>query len=184
MANGIKEIYLIAGHSNGDPGAIGVKKTKEADLTKELRDLVAQRLKLKNVPVVTDDDRLSLSQVLSSIKSTEQDIVCDIHFNASENPKANGVEVLIPGRHTTKERTGALRILTGITAATGLRSRGVITELQSHRGSLGVMRESGSNFLIEVCFISNQNDFEVYHQKKTAVADSIADSLLQIYNEL
>jgi N-acetylmuramoyl-L-alanine amidase len=185
MSNGKKEVYLIAGHSSGDPGAIGVNSRKEADETIKVRNAVKKLLTDAGVSVIIDNDRKRLADVLKDIVSGEEDIVCDIHFNASENAKATGIEVLIPGRHTNKERSLALLIAMGIRKATNLalRSGGVKTELESHRGSLGIMRELGTNVLIELCFISNENDMKAYDTNFDQVVQNIASAIISVYKQ-
>lgn len=169
-------IYLAAGHTpngiNQDPGAVG-NGYKEADLTKELRDLVIPLLKQKGLSVWVDDDTQRLPQVLAAINSTEKDVVCDIHFNAGP-PTATGVEVLIPTRHTTVEKEMASKLVTMLAGVMKIRSRGVKTELDSQHKSIGILREQGINLLIEICFISNATDMAYYQAAKKRVAEEIA----------
>jgi N-acetylmuramoyl-L-alanine amidase len=169
-------IFVSAGHTpsglNQDPGAIG-NGYEEADLTKELRDLVVPLLKQKGLSVWVDNDTQRLPAVLAAINSTEKDVVCDIHFNAG-SPTATGVEVLIPTRHTAVEREMANKLVTMLAGVMKIRSRGVKTELDSQHKSIGILREQGINLLIEVCFISNKTDMQFYQASKNRVAEEIA----------
>ena len=176
----MKTVYLLAGHSMSDPGAIGVGGRKEADETIKLRNAIAEILKEDGVVVVIDNDRNNLAQVLKAIESTEDDIVFDIHFNSNENGAANGVECFVPNRYTSKEMTLARNIATNLSRIAPFKLRGlagVTTELNSHRGSLGVMRENGTNVLLEVCFISNQSDMNKYDAAFNEIAEVIATNI-------
>jgi len=170
-------IWLYAGHNNGDCGAIA-NGVKEADLTKELRNLVKQKLDAKGVKVTIDDDADNLITTIKKTKSTENDVIIDIHFNSSASVSATGVETLIPDRFTVKEQNLAKIISAGIAKTLGIKDRGVKTEIDSHRGRLGILHPAGTNVLIEVCFISNLKDLQSYQIKKNLVADVIVNSLI------
>lgn len=179
-------IFLSAGHHLKDPGAIGVGGVKEADLTMELRNLIMVELSKKGVKAITDDDRETLGQYLSRIKPGTGSVVCEIHFNAGP-PTATGVEVVIPSRggdaqERAKEAEYGAKIAAAISKHTGLKLRGtkgVITEAQSHRGSLGLMREEGINLLVEVCFITSQLDLSFYKRFKERIAADVAAILIE-----
>ncbi|MCK6611544.1 MAG: N-acetylmuramoyl-L-alanine amidase [Bacteroidia bacterium] len=177
-------IYLIAGHNpkgpNPDPGAVA-NGYKEADLTVELRDMIARQLNLLNYPIWIDDDTKRLPEVLKEIDSSETCIVCDLHFNSGP-PKASGVEVFVPTRSTHKERVLASAICSRISGITMLPSRGVRSEDQSARGRIGILHEPGTNLLIEVCFISNKDDMAKYQKSKKEIAIELALLLAEASN--
>ena len=60
-----------------------------------------------------------------------------------------------------------------------LKNRGVLSEADSHRGRLGLMREKGIVALLELCFISNPDDLKAYDLHKTELAGKIADILIK-----
>ena len=167
-------IYLLAGHSKTDPGAIGSGGVKESDLAIELRGLIGAELTKLNMPFVTDNDIDNLSQVIRKLNSTEKDVICDIHFNASSNPTATGTEVIIPDRSTANERMIAALICSSVALTMNIKSRGVKSEKDTARGTLAIMKPSGLNLLLEICFISNKNDLELYQKHKHAIAFKIA----------
>lgn len=170
-------IYLMAGHTpkglNQDPGAVGVGGKREADLTMELRDLTADILRRNNLQVWEDDDTHRLADVLKFVKSKEQDIVLDIHFNAGP-AAATGVEVIVPDRSTNEEREMAREICVAFSDKMRIRNRGVKSEKDTARHTLAVMRPAGINILIEVCFISNPNDMLYYEAQKIELAYELA----------
>ena len=170
-------IYLIAGHSKTDPGAIGVGGIKESELAMELRDKIAHFITLKGYKVTLDSDRSNLNQVIFNINSNENDVICDIHFNAGV-PIATGTEVIIPDRSTANERMIASLICSDMAVSMKIKSRGVKSEKDTARKTLAIMKPSGINLLLEVCFITNKNDLKEYQLKKDEVAEKIAKRLI------
>lgn len=177
-------IFNSAGHSNSDPGAIG-NGHKEADLTKEFRDMVNNHLKQMGANVISDIDSESLAQYLNRIKPGTSSVVHETHFNAA-TPQATGVEVIIPNRYTQQEFDCAREIAAAISTTTGLvlrGNKGVKTESETHRGSLALMRKEGLNVLTEICFISNATDLHKYFAVKNQVAKQVA-TILKKYDDM
>jgi len=161
-------IYCTAGHGGGDNGASGNGYT-EAALTKELRDKVIAILNAKGIPTKVDNDNQTLAQVIATLNPNESDICLDIHWNASDNPEAKGVETFIPERHTVNEKSAAHELSKNIAAILGIKTRGgaagagVKTESESARKRLGILaQEKGINLLLEVCFITNPTEMKTY----------------------
>ena len=182
-------ILLLAGHSpdrskgNYDPGAVANGYT-EAELTRELRDLISAELTPRKVRHSIDHDTDSLSQVLAKINSNESDVILDLHFNAASNPSATGVEVIVPERHTELEWKSAEACSKSLATIMGIRSRGAKDETKTARKRLAVMRENGTNLLVEVCFITNVNDMNAYQSKKKEVAKYLADLVMWVENQV
>jgi N-acetylmuramoyl-L-alanine amidase len=182
----MKKLFLIAGHSANDPGASGnfdsVGKVVEATLTKELRDLIASAFVLHNSnPVIKDDDKHNLTQVLNSIANQvhKDDIVIDIHFNAF-NTKARGTEAFIPTVNSVTEKNLAKDIVEATSKLLVTPNRGVKTEKESNRGRLGFLHGTGNRILLEICFIDNKEDLESYLKNKLILASEIA-TLIEKY---
>ncbi len=182
-------IYCTSGHTligpNKDPGASGNGYT-EAALTKELRDKVREILNAKGIVVQSDNDNESLVQVIARLNPNESDTCLDLHWNASDNPAAGGVETFIPERHTVNEKSAAHELSKNIATILGIKTRGgaagagVKTESESARKRLGILaQEKGINLLLEVCFITNPTEMKTYQIKKDAVALMIADFLIK-----
>ena len=175
----MRKIFLSAGHGGVDVGAVG-NGYREADLTIELRDLIAENLISFGINPITDDNRNALAQTMRFFqnKVAKDSILVDIHWN-SFNSKSTGVEVLVPAQPTKTEKSIATDLCNTISNTLSIVSRGVKTELQSARGRLGWMRLTGENVLIETCFISNPNDMDSYQVNKEKLAKNIADVLLK-----
>jgi N-acetylmuramoyl-L-alanine amidase len=170
----MKTAYILAGHSNTDPGAVA-NGVKEADLTKGLRDQICGVLAEKGITYQRDNDAHNLTQVLKDLRSHEGDLILDIHFNASGDFKATGVEVLVPDRANREEIAFANKLCGTVAHTLGIRTRGVKSERDSARGRLAIMQPAGNNILLEVCFISNDTDLAAYEEYEGELAEVIAD---------
>lgn len=177
-------IYLLAGHTpkgiNQDPGAVG-NGHREADLTMELRDLIADKLRAMGYQVHEDNDTQRLQQVLDSINAYENDIVFDIHFNAGGG---TGVECIVPERSTELERELANKVNVMLSTMLRIKNRGVKGEQLTARKRIAVMRENGINCLLETCFIDNKTDMVQYQLRKTEVATELALLIAEFEDKL
>lgn len=178
-------VFISAGHNpNGikpDPGAVGNGK-READLTVEFRNLVLAELQKKDVNAVCDNDSERLGQYLERIKTGSGSVVLEFHFDAAASASATGTTVLIGGDADKNDKSFAKEIVEATANILQIKNRGVISETESHRGRLGLMRESGTVALLELCFISNPADLKAYEKGKHALAEKIADILIKYEN--
>ena len=168
------EIFISAGHSNQDPGATAGNVT-EAGLALELRDLLADKLRAIGCDVVedgADGENLPLSAAIKMIAG--KTLAVEIHFNASANPAATGVECIsLPVHRAASQRLAA--VTAGVL---GLKVRGVagwIDQSQSARGKLGFVSAGG--LILEVCFISNPSDLAAYQKRKHKLAATLAETI-------
>jgi N-acetylmuramoyl-L-alanine amidase len=174
-------IFISAGHHLKDSGAIG-SGTQENLETIKFRDLVVSNLRGRGLKVITDDDNETLPQYLSRIQPGEASVVCEYHFDAA-NGTAFGSTAII-GVDADKNDKAAANELVNVTATTiGTKNRGVISEAESHRGRLGLMRKKGIVVLVEICFIDNPKDFSKYELVKNDLAIKHAD-ILEKYDNL
>lgn len=181
-------IHLVAGHYSGDNGAfsnISGENIFEKDLTINLRNTLKQILDTKKIENTIDDDNLSLSQVITDLnrKVKLNDIVLDIHFNASERKDATGVEVLIKDTSNSeiinlaKEIANTISNTLSLTLRTGNKKyklpSGVKTQAESARGDLGIFNVNCTVILIEVCFMTNFNDYNSYIRNKNRLVNEL-----------
>lgn len=178
-------IYLIAGHSNFDSGAVS-NGLKEADLTKRIRDLIYIRIKqLSPAELVTkDDDKDTLNQVIAKIKPriTSKDVLLDIHYNAA-TPQATGVECFVSNNASIKSKGLAKEIAEVTHKITGIINRGVKTEAQSARGKLGILNMRGTAVLWEVGFITNNSDIAKIERDLHWICDEVARKLIEYHGK-
>lgn len=178
-------IFVSAGHNpkgiKVDPGAVG-NGFHEADLAVEFRSLVVGELKKKNIKVVSDKDDERLGDYLKRIQTGNGSVVVEYHFDAAATSTATGSTSLIGNDADRLDKAFAQELVDSTSKYLGIKNRGVKTEADSHRGSLGLMRESGTVALVELCFISNINDLKAYQTNKIELAKKHADIIIHYEN--
>ena len=88
------KILLIAGHGAGDPGASGCGY-KEANLTRELVNLIAPKLRKYATVDVYNENRSAFYDVQNgTFKIGKYDYVLEVHFNAF-NGSGHGTEIFV-----------------------------------------------------------------------------------------
>lgn len=174
-------IYLIAGHSDTDPGAVS-NGLKEADLTKKVRDLVYTRIKelSPKIFVTKDNDKDSLSKVISKIKPNikNDDVLVDFHYNSGSS-SATGVECVVDNYAGEKSLKLAEKICKTISDITGLKNRGVKREKDTPRKQLGILGMKGSAVIVEMGFISNISDVNTLDKFLHWICEDIAHNILE-----
>lgn len=161
-----------------DPGAIGCE-FREADLTVEQRNLVNNELAAAGAKFISDNDNESLGEYLDRIKTGDGSVVLEYHFDAATSSSATGCTAIIGNDADRLDKAFAIEIVNTTSTILGIRNRGVITEGQSHRGSLGLMREQGIVALIEIGFITNCTDISKWQAKKKELAKEYAKILIK-----
>lgn len=169
-----KPIVLTAGHSDIDPGAVGNGQT-EANIARELRNIVAQKLRATGERVITDGEPASNKPLRDAIALIPQGrVAVELHCNAAASPAAGGVETIALPR----DKALAQRLSAAVARVLGIKvrgDRGWIDQSQSARGRLGYVSAGG--LILEVFFISNAAEMAVYQARKWLVAQAIADVL-------
>jgi N-acetylmuramoyl-L-alanine amidase len=150
---------------------------KEADLTKELRALVAAEMKLLNYKFKTDDDDLSLGETFDWIRKAAKptDVVVDIHFNSGP-PTTSGTETIIPLKSSPVEQEIGKLLATGVSTILGVPNRGCKDERHTPPGH-AMMSLGCESILLEICFMTNPTEMQAYQAKKLEVAKRIAADL-------
>lgn len=185
-----RKLFFEKGHTSVkgmDMGAPGTPYN-EGQLTSELVDLIALYLNdIYRIKAEVDANDTTLDKTIAWLrhKTTPRCIVCSIHFN-SATPAAEGVECFIPQRYTQFELGLAEALVNAVVKQTAFKRRGatagkagVKDETQSARKRLGWMSVVGENVLLEVCFISNKQEMEVYQLQKKQIAREIANTLAE-----
>ena len=158
---------VIAGHGDGDPGAIG-NGYKERDLTLEVTNLLdAQH---ENIHAYTAHNVYAQGNLATIAKGYET--VTEIHFNAF-NKTAKGTEVLI---HSAYEPDGVDTKIFNVLSKY-FQNRGI--KKRSDLGNMNIAYNKGINYrLVEVCFIDNAEDIKIYQANKNKIAKEIAEAIL------
>lgn len=155
-------IFISAGHNSKapvkpDPGAVA-NGYKEGDIAIQFRDLVCAELRKLNVRYVTDYDYETLAQYLTRIKTGSGSVVIEYHLDAAASTTATGTTALVQSDADRLDKAFAKELSDSTAQILGIKNRGVLSEAQSHRGRLGLMREDGIVCLLELCFITNKAD--------------------------
>ena len=179
------KILLIAGHGAGDPGAIG-NGYREADETRKVSSALKTALDGYADVTIYPTDRNAFSDYQSDTLRTlaqfaKYDFVLEIHFNAFQATRADGVtmgtEIYVP---TTESNTAPAQAIVNAVAGCGLENRGV---KQKNYSVIASAKQSGvSAALLEVCFVDDPDDMAVYSKKFNQIAQSIAIAIAKEFN--
>lgn len=168
------KILIIAGHGEGDPGAVG-NGYKEADLTRELAGLINQRLGKYCACDIADMSKDWFNYTrLHGFPFAGYDYMLEIHFNSGGG---TGVEIF-----TITSRAPAeveKNIVSGISSVTGYKNRG--TKQTNYTVISAAERKGIKAALLEVCFIDSAADVNTYQAKKTDIADAVTAAITQAY---
>jgi N-acetylmuramoyl-L-alanine amidase len=167
-------VFISAGHSNTDPGAISADGTyREADLAVRLRNRITASLRAIGVETISDGEGQVNQPLRDAVQTAKrnQGISIEIHFNAGP-PSASGVEALAKPRHKVMSQALCAAIAKHLKSP--LRGEGgwkPTNSGQHHR--LAFCEANG--VILEVCFISNPGELETYLKLEAEIAQSLAD---------
>jgi N-acetylmuramoyl-L-alanine amidase len=104
---GLNKVVIDAGHGGKDPGAIGVDKIREKDITLDIALKVGKAIKAKypNVKVVftrDSDEFIGLSERAKIANQMNADLFMSIHADAAANSQAYGTETFALGLHKSQ----------------------------------------------------------------------------------
>ena len=162
------KVLIVAGHGQGDSGACACGY-KEADLTREVASLLSQ---YGGVTVYDMSKDLYKQQAAGKrFDFTPYDYVLELHFNAGGG---TGTEILV--RSGTTESTSTAQNILNSIIPLGFRNRGVKGRLDLY--NMNVCSAQGVPYaLLEVCFIDNKDDVNLYQTKKNEIVSAIAKGL-------
>ncbi|GGJ06718.1 N-acetylmuramoyl-L-alanine amidase [Halopseudomonas pertucinogena] len=169
-----KSLFISAGHSASDPGAVGNGYT-EAAIVLEFRDYLAEALRARGIEFSKDGGRgenLPLSRAWRM--AADHDIAVEFHCNAFSRPSATGVETLSHPEHMELGRA----ICTAISDTLGIVNRGAKGEGSGQHSRLAFV-SSGGGIIVELFFISNPDDVAKYQRWKLQLAEVLADLLAE-----
>lgn len=177
-----KSVFISAGHSNSDPGAVathgGVRYTEE-QIVREFRNDLVRLLRERGMTVRTDGEGQTNRTLNEAVASARQnrDLDIEFHLNSFGNPSATGVECIsLPDK-----RSQSQRISTTIANILGLPLRGQggwIDQSKSARGRLAFVEAGG--IIVELFFLSNPNDLQRFQQRRGDLIAAVANTIQQI----
>ncbi|MES2533328.1 MAG: N-acetylmuramoyl-L-alanine amidase [Pseudomonadota bacterium] len=167
----MKTVYLSAGHSTTDPGAVG-NGLKEADVAVEVRNAVAGHLRAMGVTCEVDAEGAGNLPLKDAMKGARRHkIAVEFHCNAAANPAATGVETL----QAPKDKGLGTALCAAIASALKIKNRGAKPENAGQHHRLGFVQAGG--VIVELFFISNPADVKAYKDRKQALGLAIAEVL-------
>jgi N-acetylmuramoyl-L-alanine amidase len=175
---------ISAGHNPDGKTACGaVGLIKESTEARKVKDKVIQYLRKAGHTAYdcTCNNGTSQNDVLREIiekcNSRNVDIDVSIHFNSGANDKkgnnkSTGVEVLVH-KETSHCFAEAVRVAKKISTL-GFKNRGIKV-----RDDLYVLRKTKAPaMLIEVCFVDDKDDVDIYKKNVDKIAKYIAEALI------
>ena len=172
-----KNILLIAGHGNGDTGAISGSWQEATEARKVVNALAKAMTNIANVTVY-DTNRNAYADyqngVLNSIANfSNYDYVLEIHFNAF-NGTATGTECYVT---TSESGTSVEEAICKNIAECKLTNRGI---KRKNFAVINSAKKAGtSSALLEVCFLDNSNDMKVYSENFNNIISAIGNGIKQ-----
>ena len=162
------------GHGGSDPGAV-YKGRKEADDNLKLGLAVAKEVRRHGVIVDetrTTDKTMSLDERSSMENKKDYDLFISFHRNAFKPEQANGVETYTYINQTAKAKSLADKIQTSLVNV-GFANRGV------KKANFHVLRKTKAPaVLVEIGFIDNSKDNEIFDSKFNEITKAISKSIL------
>ena len=167
----MKTIFLSAGHSTTDPGAVG-NGLKEADVAVEVRNAVAGHLRTMGVTCEVDAKGSGNLPLRDAVKAAKRhQIAVEFHCNAAANPAATGVETL----QAAKDKALGTALCDAIAVALKIKNRGAKPENAGQHHRLAFVQAGG--IIVELFFISNPADVKAYTERKQGMCWLIAQRL-------
>lgn len=171
-------VCLDAGHGGTDVGAVSTDGTRyEKDdnlrLTLKVRDEL-ERMGVKTVLTREDDSTVELKDRCRTANKKRADIFVSLHRNSSLT--GTGIEAWIAKRPKGDEKEIARKLVKALSSTTGLENRGVKSGYRD-KTAFNYYVNANTNMpsiLLEVAFISSQEDNRLYDEKFDAMANEIA----------
>lgn len=174
-------ILLISGHGAGDPGAsskFGVEATETIVMVEKIKATLGNYAQVDLYPTGRNAYQ-DVKKGNCQVDFGDYGYVLEVHFNSCVNDisgdgKTTGTEIYV----TTAEKTVGVenKIMEKI-AALGLKNRGV---KRTNWTVITKAKASGtSSALLEVCFIDDKDDMQIYTAKKDQIAAAVATAIAE-----
>lgn len=176
----MKTNMIDAGHGGYDSGAPGLHGCLEKDIVLEVANKINDYLKtqdIKNINTRTTDVFVSLNERSNKANNLGVNSFVSIHCNSSDNPKAHGLEIFCYKFKYRHLADCILQELKNENLYTQLREGGV------KEGNLHVVRETNMPAcLVELGFITNEEDYNLIMNNKDRFAKAIAKGICKFNN--
>lgn len=169
-------IFISAGHSNVDPGAVNGTQT-EANVVRDMRNMVAHYLREAKVNFRTDGTGLTNLPLKEAGRlAATADIAVEFHCNSFKDSSAQGVEALAQ----TKDKELSRELCSAVSKHMN----------NTIRGGDGGWKDQGSGqhsrlffvqkggIILELFFLSNPKELARWEEVKWLVAREVAEVLI------
>jgi len=184
--------YVIAGHNNNDPGAIGYDGISEHFRNVHLQEKIIHGVEGYRIIAVngtsvivnTDSQEHSLRRSIDLINRSagKDDVGSDLHFNFN-HPTATGFEIIIHPYTTEENKRRAIYIANEVSGLLDIPlrrrclRRDYIFPSETPRGRIAIIEDTVIPFVLpEFCFL-NQHDLIKYEANEDEVANIIKRAL-------
>lgn len=170
-------IFISAGHSNTDPGAVNGTQT-EANVVRDMRNMVAHYLREAKVNFRTDGTGLTnLPLKEAGRMAATADIAVEFHCNSFHNPTAQGVEALagVKDKELSRELCSAVSKHMNNTIRGG--DGGWKDQGSGQHSRLFFVQKGG--IILELFFLSNPKELARWEEVKWLVAREVAEVLIE-----
>lgn len=176
-------VCIDAGHGGTDVGA-NLDERYEKNDTLNIAKLVKQYLEEQDIKVILtrdSDETVSLEKRCKIANNKKADLFISIHRNSNEDEEANGIEIWTNSSKSKDDYNLANSILENLNN----------TEIQSNRGiKYGTIKGENTDYyvlnntnmpscLIELGFISNKKDNELFDKNIEDYAKAIANGIIE-----
>ena len=174
-------VCLDAGHGADDVGAVnGERYEKDDNLTLTLK--VREKLEAKGIRTLLtreDDSDVTLGSRCKTANKNRCTLFVSIHRNSADDKKANGIEAWIPRKPKGDEAVLAEKLLENICKVTEQPNRGVKKGFRDNGfGDYYINADTDMpSLLLEVGFITNTGDNQVFDEKLDETAEAIAETI-------
>lgn len=183
-----KIVCIDPGHGGSASGAVSAdKKRFEKDDNLALSLKIKEKLEQKDVKVIMtrdDDSDVSLKDRCKKANKNRADVFVAIHRNSSMD--GTGMEVWIKDKPSKKEERLAKDILNSLVKCSGQLNRGVKKGYRNNSGNNYYVNANTNmpSCLVEVGFITNEEDNKKFDKLLDTYAQSIADSIYENLKKL
>jgi N-acetylmuramoyl-L-alanine amidase len=181
-------VCIDPGHGGTDTGAIGLNGLYEKDGNLQLSLKVAKLLEDNGVNVVmtrTDDSTVESEERATIANDSNADLFLALHRNYTASSEAHGVEAWIHSSGSERSYAIANSILDQLEAVGISQNRGVRvgTQFDSENNYIVIKQTNMTGLIIEMGFISNETDVELYDENMDDYAAAIANGIISWLNE-
>jgi len=172
----IHKLWVSSGHGGKDSGAV-VGDITEAKIAYSVASKLVQFCVKGKKKVKFVGKNAATADTIGKMrveKFSLDDLLIDIHANAANIKSANGVEAWISAENM---RPMAENIVRYISEKLEMRNRGVKKDSDNRHGSLGILRTGCPAVLIELGFLTNDEDREKMLTRQNEFAEAIFEAV-------